>query len=289
MGFKRDMESALAAVAVSLGMDYVSGRGLAAFYAQTERASWLGIVLSGVLFGLLTGAISQLARRTGSGNLRMLLHRIPGGGTGRFVWLLFCMLLLAAGCMLTGEAAHIGSLMLPTEHAGMISAGFALLLAAALVLSGKRILRRCGSIFVFLLLIFELALIFFGKIPEENLLYEVELKLRGNFAAAALLAVLHTAVGVCLSAGIVVKLTDGAACPGRIGACASTSMLVLLLAGNAALQYAGEKILVLKLPFVAASGGWGSVGFYINGCMILAASIFSLAGIIHAFLPVGRG
>jgi len=288
MGFKRDAQSALAAVAVAMGLDYVSGRALAAFYAQTGEASWLGVVLSGVLFGLLTGAVSQLARRTGSGNLRMLLCRIPGGGVGNFVWIMYCMLLAAAGCMLLGEAAHAGALMLPVMHAGVIAAAFAFFLAGALALSGKGVLRRCGSIFVLLLLGFELAMLFFGKQPEAKLLYEIELKLRGSCLAAVVFAMLHTAVCVCVSAGVVVYFTEGSTRPARLGAFAGAAMLILLLAGNAALQASGAKILALKLPFVALGAGWGSAGFYFNGVMIIIASVLSLAGILQGFLPAAE-
>ena len=67
--------------------------------ALVALARW---VLSGLLFGALAGAISSLARRTGSVSISMLFKRLPGGGTGGFTWMLYCMLMFAACCMLLG-------------------------------------------------------------------------------------------------------------------------------------------------------------------------------------------
>jgi len=202
--------------------------------------------------------------------------------------MLYCMLMFAACCMLLGEANHTGALMLPVKRAGALAAGIAALLAAVLALSSRGCMRAAGSVFVLLMLLFEAGLLFFAEPLKEPLLYELELHLCNNLPAALLFALLHTCVGICLSAAVIVRLSDGSTRPARFGIFAGAAMLILLLAGNAVLQSGSREMLALKLPFVALSGGWGSIGFYISALMMLAASVLSLSGILQGIFAEKR-
>lgn len=285
MGLKREIQSSLASAAAALGLHYASGRAPAAFYAQMGRASWLGVALSALLFGLLSGAICGLARRTGSRNICRLFHRVPFG-TGRLIGALYGMLLFSAGCMLLGEAAHAGALMLPCAYAETIAAAFAALCALALAFSASDALLSAGSALALMLLAFEWALLCAARAPQLPAPYfEVDLKLQGNAPAAIAFALLHACAGICLSAGMIVRFTDGGARPVRRGLLSGAAMLALLSAGNAALQAGGERSIALQLPFAAISSRWGGAGFYGCAGLMLALAILSLSGIIHGLLP----
>lgn len=285
MGLKREIQSALASAAASLGLHYASGRALAAFYAQMGCASWAGIALSSLLFGLFSGAISGLARRTGSRNISVLFQRIPGGA-GKLIGALYGMLLFSGGCMLLGEAAHAGALALPCRHAEAMAAALAALCAGAMAISANEALLSMGSGLATMLLAFELALLCTASTVQMPALYfKVDLKLQGNYLAAIVLALLHACIGICLNAGMIVRLTDGSTRPGRRGVLSGAAMLALLSAGNAALQAGGERIMALQLPFAAISSRWGSAGFYCCACLMLASAVLSLSGMIYGLLP----
>lgn len=271
--------------AAALGIDFVSGRALAAFYAQMGKAGWMGIGLSAVLYGLMIGMIVFISRRCGAQNAVDLLNRMPGGGMGKGAKVLYlCIVMLAAG-MLLRSAGDMGALVLPVHHAGLLGGTLALLTAVVIASMGKKTLQSMGCSLILLMLAFELALMLFARMPAAPR-YEIELRLLNNWYAALGFALLHTAACLCLSAGFAVKLSSGRIRPQRMGIWTGIFYGLMLAAGNAVLMVRDERILALKLPFAALSAGWGKAGFYINTGLNWLFCVFSLAGLSYGLLPV---
>jgi hypothetical protein len=61
---------------------------------------------------------------------------------------------------------------------------------------------------------------------------------------------------------------------------------LLLSLGNAVLMARDERILGLKLPFVALGADWGRMGFYLNTGLGWLLCVYALAGLIHGILRV---
>lgn len=284
---RKETGAAMTIAAAALGPDFVSGRALVTFYAQTAAASWLGVVTAGVVFGLFTWQTALQAQRTGTGDVPSLLRRTPGGAAGRFIGVLYLLLMLGAASMFLQDAAHAGALLLPVDSAALLVSAFVLALAAILLLSDGKQLCRLGVCTVLCLLIFEL-LLFFVPDPPEVLYYELELRLHGNRAAAVLFALMHTAVGACISAGITVRFTGGGTHPLRMGIYAGMCFAGLLAAGNAVLQMKGDELMALQQPFAALGGGWGSAGYGVCAVLMMAAAIVGMAGVLHGLPGIAK-
>lgn len=283
---KREYRAALAIVAVALGADFVSGRVLAAFYAQLARASWLGIAVSALLFGGFTALFSRLARRTGARNMLEVLRRVPGGGMGRAVEGLYLAILAGGVCMMVSSAAHVGALALPLRHGSLYAAALCVLLSAALAACGGRAVRLLGGAFLICAAGFVAALLLWGNLPDAALMrWALDLRLEDSWIAALVFALLHASAGVCLSVGTAVRLTDGRMRPRILGLWTGIVYFLLLALGNAVLRVNVREILALKLPFVALAAGWGSRGFYISALMIFLADVTTVTGILYAVFP----
>lgn len=281
-----EFRAALAVVAVAVGTDFATGRELSAFYAQTGPASWLGVALSGTVFGLLTAMLARLARRSGADSLPALLGRMPGGRMGKGAAALYALVVVLACAGLLSAAGHMGALALPLRGGGCFGAAFALLSALWIAFMGMRALAAAGSVFVGCVALFELGLMFFGRAPEPAALrFELELRLYGNIAAALTFALLHACVCACVAAGCAVRLSHGRVRPGRLGLWSGALFMLLLLAGNAALALQPEELLALKLPFVALASGWGKVGFYLSSLISYFAAVTTLAGLAGGLIP----
>lgn len=284
MNRRNELHGALAIVAAALGIDFVSGRALAAFYAQTGRASWLGICLSAAVFGLMTGMIARLARRCGAQNVGELLNRLPGGGVGKGAHVLYGLILLLAAGMLATSAGRMSALTVPVMHADLLGGAAAVLAAGVIAFTGARSMKALGGILVVLMLGFELSLLLFAELPATPR-YEIELRLRDNWAVALGFAMLHTAACLCLSTGTAVKFSGGRMRPGRLGGWTGAVYGLMLAVGNAVLMAKDERILALELPFVALSADWGGAGFYLNAGLGWVFCTFSLAGLIYGLMP----
>lgn len=284
---ENELVGAMAMAAAALGIDFVSGRALAAFYAQTGLASWTGIGLSAVLYGLMIGLIVRLARRCGAQSVEELLRRLPGGGVGSGMYFLYICILVLAGGMLMNSAGDMSALMVPLHHGKLVGSSLTLLAAGVLAFSGGDRLKALGGGMVLLMLVFELALLLFAQLPASPR-YEVELRLKENWLAALGFALLHMSACLCLSAGLAVRFSGGRIHPGKMGACAGGVYGLLLAVGNAVLMVRDERILGLKLPFTALSAGWGSTGFYLNAGLSWLFCAYALTGLIHGLLPAHR-
>ena len=283
-----EWKTALALVAAALGIDFASGQALATFYGQLGRASWLGVAVSALLFGCMTGFIAGQARRSGARSAGGFFARLPGGGLGKGASLLYGLIVILAAGMLTASAGRMGALAVPVERADLLGAAAALLVALALALAGGGALRTGGGILTIVMLGFEAMLLWFAQLPQTPR-YAIELRLQGNWAAALGFALLHTCACLCIVFGMLLKLSGGRVHPARLGGCAGGAFGLLLGVGNAALMWQDERILALKLPFVALSADWGSTGFYVNAGLGWLFCVFSLAGLIYGILPPGSG
>jgi len=285
MKHMEEFHRALGIVAVALGADYASGRVLAAFYAQTARASWLGVLMTGVVFGLVVGLLSHLARRNGTRCMAELLHRVSGGVGWGAVALYYAALLVAA-CMMLDRAGHAGALALPVENAALYAGGCALLFAVVLVFCGDVTVQTAGGGFLFCLLAFQLALLILGSLPDKlRMSGAVELRLRDSCGAALILTALHSAVCICLSAGTVVRFSGGRVRSAWLGIWCGGILAALLAVGNAVLRGGNDELLTLKIPFVALASSWGKGGFYVSLALEYSAAVMTLAGLGYGLIP----
>lgn len=285
---QNEFGGALAITAAALGIDFVSGRALAAFYAQMGRMSWLGIGFSVLLFGAAIGFFARLARRSGTRCIWDLLRRLPGGGMGRGTFFLYAGVVLLGAGMLMKSAGHMGALMLPLRRAELLSAALALALAGFLAFTGEHSIRMLGGLLAMAMLGFEGLLLLSGE-PAEALHYAVELHLKDSWVAALGFALLHTAVCLCMAVGVTVRLSKGRMRPGRLGSLSGAFYGLQLALGNAVFMARDEQILALRFPFVALSADWGSAGFYLSAGLGWLFCMFSLAGLIYGVLPGGSG
>lgn len=278
--------AALAIVAVAMGVDFATGRDLAAFYTQMGRASWLGILSSSIVFGLLTAMVAHLSRRTGADGLFTLFRRMPGGPLGKGIACVYGLILVIASAMVLAEAGHIGALTLPMRYGRFWGGALAAALAGWIALRGSDSIRVAGALLVGCLALFELGLIFFGNLPAESgLNYELELKLRDNWGVALLFACMHACVCACISTGVTLRLSRGHMWPARLGVWSAMLFFVLLAGGNAVLFTRAEELLTLQLPFVALSSGWGKTGFYLSAALAYFAGVVTLSGLCYSMIP----
>lgn len=285
---KKNLEfrAALTLTATALGVNFASGRGVAAFYAQLGRAAWLGVTLSSLLFGAFMALLTGLARRCGAQSMPSLLRRAPGGGFGCAVTAMYLFIVAGGMCMALVSAGRVGALLLPMKNAFIYGFVLCLLIALFFALAGKTVLEAMGAVFYTCALLFVLALIFFGKqINGTVMRWALDLRLENNVLAAILFALLHTSTMVCMASGAAVRLSEGRMRPFILGAYAAIVYFALLGLGNAALRVHADELLALKLPFVALAAGWGVAGFYISGGMIFFAAVSSASGLLFAVIP----
>ena len=282
MNHRETLLRAAAIAATALGLDIASGRALAAFYAQTAQASWIGVLFSGLCFGLAMGALARLARRMGAGSLRMLLRRL---GCGKAASALYGLILFAALCMAVGEAAHVGALVLPVKRAGLYGALIALLAAVGIVLSGREVVQGLGAAFLGCLLAYMAFLLWLAELPQDSLNYGLELKLENNVWAALLLALVHAAVAASVSASAAVKLGSSGVQTLRLGMYSGLIYTLVLGLGNGVLLAQKPIVLRLKTPFTALCCAWGSAGFYMGAAVIYMGCIAAMTGILYGSIP----
>ena len=282
----REARAALAVAAAAVSVDFAAGREIAAFYAQMAGASWLGAVISGLFFGFFTAMLARVARQNRAGNIFELFLKTPGGATGWISCALYAGILLAAGWTLVSAAARLGALALPLHRAPLFGAAFALLAAAWIALRGAGSLRAVGAAFIGLFALYELALLLFARLDKlPGMLFVLELKLGGSWIAALGLALIHSAMCLCLSAGVVVRMAGEDVRPARLGLWSGGIFLALVLLGNAALRNQMDELLALEVPFVALASCWGSAGFWISAIGMYLAAVTSLSALICSLLP----
>ena len=282
----REARAALAVVAAAVSVDFAAGRELAAFYAQMAEASWLGVMFSALIFGVITALFANLARRSGVGDMFSLFRSLPGGAVGKLGYVLYAVILVMAGYTLISAASRLGALALPLRRAPLFGAAFALLAAAWIALRGTKLMWKVGAVFAGLFALFMLALLLYARLEKlPGMLFVLELRLGGSVVAALCLAAVHAAMCACLAAGVTVRLAGEVARPARLGAWSGGILFVLLFIGNAALRNQMDELLALEVPFVALASTWGGAGFWSSAAVMYLAAVTSLSGLFCALLP----
>ena len=278
----RDMRRNAVKTAVSLaamsGCGALStGRCISAFYAQTGGASWLGIAVGCILYGLMIGGAVRLKRRTGAGGLAEVYAGIFGKTAGAVFTALHAAFFTIAAYALLGAAAETASLLLPVHHADAIGIAAAIVTAFFISRVSSSVIKACGGVCFTALAALMLALMARGKMPgRETLNFYVRLKLNNNIPAAVLLAAVHASLAGALCAAPAVRLYQPYVKPHFAGCASAAAMAALLMLGNAVFAAFPPEINALRYPFAALSGGWGRAGYYFCGLARYAEIIISL-------------
>ena len=271
MEARRAYAPALGFIAAASGIGFSTGRELALFFAQLGGASWAGIALASMLYGLLCGAMLRYAQPL------LAAARGTDGLSRAFRGLNRLMAAVAAAAMLS-RPGQLGAIALPLRHgyAAGVLAALALALAAA---------RRPGSWLPAMgTMAAILALTLFSSLALDPRPVRAigrgstVLRLAGSMRAATALAVVYAAMAACAglwtipSAGVVVR-------PGRVGVRAGVIMAAILCAGNAALQRGGSDLIARPEPLILLLARWGIAGFWLCAVFsyLCAASTLSAA------------
>jgi len=281
-------QSAATLAVISCCGAMASGRCISVFYAQAGRSSWMGILLSAVIYGFLMGGIARLKRRSGADSLAGLYTGIMGWHTGALLMMLHGLLYALGMFWIVNSVAHASALMLPLHHADGI--GICIALAAGMMAAewGVRRMRICGSACFLLLTGFALALLLYGRMPGAGELhYHVYLKLEKAPWAAALLALIHASLAAGMCAAPAVKLFPLYLKPSAAGMISAAAFAALLIPGNSVFALFPREIIALGQPFAAISGKWGAAGYYICAALRWLEGAVCIAGIC-CLLPEKR-
>lgn len=282
-GENRAVMAVMAAVA---GVGFSSGREMVLFFAQMERASWIGIVLSSAMFAMMCTAACSYARQTGKKRLADVFAQVLGPRLGAAVRAIYSLLMaLAAGVMLT-VCGKMAMLALPFRNAFRM--GMLLALSAALLLNMKNMAKMplAGLAAVLLCGMFHTALAVDRRPVTIHLEYVTVPRLSGSMAAAVLMAVLHSSLAASVAGGVAVRFAGECENPVRFGTKCGISMLLMLTAANGAVLSGGKRLLSQAMPTVVLAARWGIAGYYISlfamwlcALTTLAAALGSLGGI----------
>ena len=254
---------ATAALGAASAAAFANGRALAVFFAQTGWASWPGVALAAIAFGLAMGATAKLARRAGASGFAALCRRLLGRRRARVVGLFHALLLAVLAAVALLNAGEAGALTLPVRRGFLWGMGLALALAAPLCLSQRRTLPWAGLVLLIAGVAFYGGLALDPRPPRLYLRAEAVLALAGSLPAAAALALCGASLYACASADAVCRCAGEGARPARVAVLCGAALALPLLAGNAALARGGPLLLSMALPTVPLAARWGLVGFWI--------------------------
>lgn len=275
----RDVRAALWAMAATAGTGFASGRMVALFFTQTGGAAWVGIAVSAITFGLLTGLFCRWAGRYGADGFPALCGNALRPWAKHVARVMHGLLLTLAAVMMLYRATSLGALTLPFRNARMCGALLAALAALLLNLCGKRPLAWAGLIALALGILFYTALAVDPRPPRIHTSGEVELKLWNDIPAAALLGLLHGTMNAGIAAGVVAR-RDGCPRPPRVGALCAVMMGVALCCANAAILRGGHPLIAQALPIVLLSARWGMFGFWTCAGFEFLCACCTMGGII---------
>lgn len=284
MARTRVWRAPVAAVAVTAGAGFSSGREVALFFSQMGWASWAGVLFASALFGALCGLIAHFARQTGvhsfSGVYLRALEPRQGMVVGAMHGLLMAM---TAGVMLVA-CGELAMLALPFHNAFWMGVLFALAGALLLNLRGMRALPAAGAAALLLMAAFFLALAADPRDVTVHLNYEVDPELFGSTAAAILMGTLHAALNASIAGGVIACFSGETGQPAAFGARCGALMLAVLSAANAAMARGGEKLLAQALPMVVLAARWGTFGYYACIAVMALGSIATLSAAVGALI-----
>ncbi|MBR1820274.1 MAG: hypothetical protein IJ769_01485, partial [Clostridia bacterium] len=166
---------------------------------------------------------------------------------------------------------------LPVRDGYLWGVALAAGLACLANLGGQRALPWLG------LLLLAVGFAFYGGLaldprpPRIYLRGEVELRLAGNFPAAALLSLCYAALNACVAGDVIARFSGGCTHAARLGALCGGLLGIVLLCGNAALERGGEMLLAQALPMVLLAARWGLAGFWLCAGFGFLCSVGTLA------------
>lgn len=254
----REWLTAVLAVSSAIGIGIVPDRAVVFFFSQMGRASWIGVFMASLLFGVLCAmaawAASEMGSRSFDGVCRLL--------SGRWMAALYQLFMLSVAAIMLAEAGKLAMLALPVRNAFWMGMTASLGLSAALCMRG---MRMWGIASIGLCAAFYLALGLDPRPVRFAVRYETVLALRDSVSAAMLLSVLYAALSASVAAGE--AASGGVKSPLKLAAWAGGMMFLLLSVANTAFLRGGEKLLSQTLPTVVLSARWGKTGFY--GCIFV--------------------
>ena len=253
---------AMAVMAAVAGSGFASGREVALFFAQTGPASWAGVGLAGMVFGLLVSLTAGTAARTDADGFPVLCRRLLGRRAARLACGLHVLLLVVALTAMLCAAGKAAALALPVRHGFLAGALSALLIALAVNAARCGALPLLGLVSVAAGLVFYAALALDARPVRVYLRGDVVPALSGSLPAALLLALFYGAMNAALAAGTAAKQGRGGAKPAALGAICGIALGMLLACANAAIQRGGKALLAQALPTVILAARWGVAGFW---------------------------
>ncbi len=250
-------------VSAVVGAGFASGREIMYFFSRYGPWSWCLCFLAAWLMGGLTAWVMR--------------DRFEMGNAPWLGKALLLPLFAAAGGAMTAAAGELVALTLPLVHARTLGG---LLTLVASVLASRRSVRVLGGIGKILEPLILLAFFFCARLPLEQ---------DATFSPPSLGTALMELLGYCglnvmLSVGVISEAGQQCKAEDRRKTAFITAvlLLVLLLAGNAALlPYAGA-LKSAPLPVVMLLRNYGKPGFYLSAAVLYLAVFSTLTAIIQA-------
>lgn len=304
------LRAACAVNCVVVSASFASGREVSSFFACLGWASWVGIALSAVLFGLLMGMICHFARETGASSLPGIYAAKLDVRCGDAVSVVHVMLMLMLGAVSVSTAGELGMLSLNTDKAALIGGGTAVTLALLLSLRGMRPLSALSVLLLPAATLFFAALALDPRPAQAGICRtEGQFSMRGNLPAAVLLGALFASYKAAMAGGMVAEWTQitpfhrskpvdfqGSKAErgqelktGRFAICCGGVFFVTLACANWALQRAGAEVWELNLPNVVLAARWGVFGYYACIYVMFLGCIASLSCSMGSLSALFRG
>lgn len=272
---KREWQAALAAIAACSGIGFSSGQGIVLFFAQAGRASWLGIPIASLIFGLLAGLVCRCSRRT------VPIGRFAGYKGMRFLRLLNGLLMTLIAVMMLRRTGELGALALPVKRSAFWGSAIALMLAVIINAGGKKVFIYLGGFAAAFAIAFHGALALDPRTVRLPVHMETDLRWKDSLSAAVLLAILHGCMNGAAAGNLVQGFARGAA-PARTGFVSGSLMFVQLMCANAAVFSGGEALYGAKLPTVILAARWGLTGFWMSALFMYFCAAATLAAALRA-------
>lgn len=280
---KHEWKMAMQAAVAASGVGFSSGSAIAFFFAQTGRASWLGVAAASVLFGLFCGGARSLAKKTGAESLICACMRLFGVRIGGFAGAMHVLVAAAVGWLMLCRAGSLAALGLPVRSAYWM--GLLLALMAAMLLNMRRMkyFPWMTAMVTAVCIAFHAGLALDPSPVRFYRSFQTVAELSGSVPAALILAGMYAALCASISAGRAMHCPEEGMNPAKFALCCAAAMAAMLLPANAAMLRGGEKLLSLPLPTVALAARWGTFGYYICIVAMLlpaAATLSACVGIL---------
>ena len=296
MRLPTELKWACAVCAPALGAAFMSGREAATFFAVTGWASWIGVIISAVVFGLIMGMLCHFGKETGARTLPGIYLAKMDQRCGEAVAIIHCLLMLMMGAVALTTAGELGALSLDIKNAAIIASAGAVILGLMFTLRGLIPLASLGMLCVPFCIVFFIVLAL-DKRPAAAGVYIQNnmMDVTGSVSVAVFMGAMFAFLKAAISGSIALSQSH-ALVPWRFGIACSIVMALTAGCANWALQAAGPEVWALNLPFVVLAARWGALGYYISiyimylGCIaVVSCAIGSMCGICshHLRRPAG--